>query len=498
MAKKDPPDIIPLNGLEHLHAVLDALLPKPDTGDDENPDLTNRPPQTTPNMFPGLLQEIVDACCKGSEAVPIAVASNCLLRFAALVGPGVYLPIGDEKRQLNEFVLMIGPTGLGKGGSHHGPKRLFNKVEEYLQLDLDRQVQVGKSCGITRYPFLNVHNGGFSSGEGLAATLNDNGINNEPSVTDKRLLVFEPEFSNVMSMCQRGGNTLSVVLRNVYDGINIKPMTKRDKVQVTNPHVCLLANITDHELKQHDQSDMMSSNGMLNRFLILWQQPDKELPFPDPIPEPVLNSLADLVAKRILQARKGSHETHYRKVQENAWPVTLDDQARSYWSLVYSQLLNRPDSETVKSMTRRHRLHALLLAAIFALFDGRDRVQLGDMKSAMTWINYSQRSVIYAFKSTKEEMEAREIYQLARRILYAVVILNARHGQCTRTDIHNFYQRKLKGKNITRALESLFKWIPPLIKSETVILQSGRNVPSYQPTDKAIDLLNQRGAEHEH
>ncbi|WP_252180198.1 hypothetical protein [Endozoicomonas sp. 4G] len=125
--------------LEGIRKILDALLPMPSTLEDneEDSDDTRSPPVVTPAMFPGMLQPIVDACTQCSEAVPVSVAINILIRVSALVGPTIYLPIGDEKRLLNEFVLMVGPSGLGKGASNHGPKRIFKRVEEYLALDLD-------------------------------------------------------------------------------------------------------------------------------------------------------------------------------------------------------------------------------------------------------------------------------------------------------------------------------------------------------------------------
>ena len=45
-------------------------------------------------MFPGLLGEVVKACCTGNEAVPIAVATNILVRVSALVGPLLHIEIG--------------------------------------------------------------------------------------------------------------------------------------------------------------------------------------------------------------------------------------------------------------------------------------------------------------------------------------------------------------------------------------------------------------------
>ena len=141
--------------------------------------------------------------------------------------------------------------------------------------------------------------------EGIGFALND-GVEGDPrnkGVTDKRLLIFEPEFANVMSVCQRAGNTLSTVLRNAFDGVDIKPLTKRDRINVTRPYICLSANITDDELRNHEQSAMMSSNGMLNRFLILWQQPVSSVPYPKRLSDECADRLAQRLSGCILTAR---------------------------------------------------------------------------------------------------------------------------------------------------------------------------------------------------
>ena len=487
----DDTTLINLNGLENLHKVLDALLPAPSTEEDDDPDQTRSPPQTTPGMFPGLLKEIIKECCSRSEAVPVAVCAHVLMRFAALVGPMVYLPIGDERRRLNEFMLMIGPTGLGKGASGHGPKRIFKRVEEYLQLDLDRQLQAGKSQGVNRFSQLKVHSGGLSSGEGLAAALEDGkaGSDDNPPVTDKRLFVLEPEFSNIMSLCQRVGNTLSIVLRNAFDGMPIQPLTKRDKVKVSDPFVCLLANITDKELTRHEQGDMMAANGMLNRFLILWQQPTRDVPFPDPIPDERVDHLARQLADQIIAARRGHHETHYQRIRSLSWCLNLNESARRYWSRHYSALINRPDAEQVQALTRRHRLHALILGGLFALLEGHTIIQKAHLKTALAWVDYSRQSVTYAYQSQRLQQQAEENHRAARRILYAVVLLNQKHGRCTRTDLHNFYQRKLKAAAITQALETLMNWIPPLVIQTADTLASGRSVFIYKPSKEAVLAL---------
>ena len=474
--------------LDNIRQILDAILPMPSDleAESEDPDNTRSPPLVTDAMFPGILEDIVNACSEHSEAVPVAVAINTLISFSALIGPMVHLTIGDEKRLLNDFVLMVGPSGLGKGASNHGPRRIFKRVEEFLALDLDQQFQAGKSNGIKQYSPLRVHNGGLSSGEGLAASLDDGeGEGKTISVPDKRVLFLEPEFANSMNMAQRSGNILMTVLRNAYDGVSIEPLTKRDKVKVSDPFVCLIAHITASELTGHDQFQMLANNGMLNRFLILWQQPVKEVAFPDPIPNSQVDAIAQYLADRILLARNHHHETHWKKIRSMSTAITMDDSARSLWTKEYGRLLNRADCEIVKVLTRRHRLHALILASLFAFLDFRHEIRATDIESALAWCEYSRQSVVYIFNTLNDQRKAGQIYELSRKVLFAVYRLNDKNRQCTKTDIHNWFSRKLKSGQLQSCLECLINHIPPLVEQATTKNNNGRTVPTYQLTKAA-------------
>lgn len=484
-------NVIPLSGMEHLHQVLDALLPAPESPDDpEEPDLTRAAPVPDAALYPPCLASLVEASTRHNEAVPVAVAINILVRFAALIGPMVYLQIGDERRWLNEFVLLVGPSGLGKGASNHGPRRIFKTVEERLALALEYQFQAGKSKGLRDYPCLKVHNGGLSSGEGLAAALDDGEGEGKVSVTDKRVLVFEPEFANCMSMAQRAGNILMMVLRNAYDGVSIEPLTKRDKVRVTDPYVCLMAHTTARELTQHDQFELLANNGLLNRFLILWQQPVKEVAFPDPMPQATVDGLSQDLAERVLFARQNSHETHYKKVRAMALPLTLSEDARALWSHEYGRLLNRPDCEQVRVLTRRHRLHALILAGLLALLDRRTEIRAGDIQSALAWCDYSRQSVVYIFNATRDQLNTEKLHALSRKVLHAIAVLNFKHQQCTCTDLYHWFHRKIKRQNLHGALEMLLNHVPPLITQSRVVRGPGRPLLLYGLSEKSHHLMD--------
>ena len=55
---------------------------------------------------------------------------------------------------------------------------------------------------------------------------------------------IESEFANVLGQTKREGNTLSAALRDVWDGISIRPATKTSRVWASDPHIALSGAVT--------------------------------------------------------------------------------------------------------------------------------------------------------------------------------------------------------------------------------------------------------------
>jgi hypothetical protein len=130
------------------------------------------------------------AALRGSPDGP-ALAVPCRVRdrlrpWRALPGRG-----GPPLQQ--QFVVLVGQTARGRKGSSWG------HVRRLLE-DADG--------GFARCVV-----GGLSSGEGLIAQVRDGEDSHAP--VDKRRLVVEPEFAQVLKVLAREGNTLSAIVRTV-------------------------------------------------------------------------------------------------------------------------------------------------------------------------------------------------------------------------------------------------------------------------------------------
>lgn len=428
------------------------------------------PPTARVGMFPGLLGDCVAFCTDNSEAVPAAVGAYVLAWFSALIGPLRYIQLGAERRRLNIFYLLNGPTGQGKGTSEYPPKALFKRVEEILQQRFEQDFNRGQTEGIVDYPQLDIHEGGLSSGEGLAMAKTDR---YKPSgkgedvieVADKRFLILESEFGNVLNMAERQGNTLSHVLRNGFDFKPIQPLTKRDKVSVSDPYFVLVGSITPTELSRHRQSAVMSSNGMLNRMLMLWTCSDKCCPWPAPLNEAVLTQLAQRLAHAVMVARKNTFETHFKRQHQLAGEVGFTAAAREHWHGIYQHLKNLPDCESVRTLCQRHRLHVLVIASLLALMDGREVVGVPDLEAARLWSDFSRQSVLYTHRYFTEQATYLQNRQVAMGILKA---LDSHDGACTMTALHQWFGRRLQKGQLENALSYCLHHIPPLIAMSTV------------------------------
>ena len=164
--------------------------------------------------------------------------------------------------------------------------------------------------------------------------------------------------------------------------------------------------------------------------------------------------------------------------------------AIALWEKEYGRLLNRPDCEIVKTLTRRHRLHALILASLFALLGRRFEIQTNDIRFALAWCEYSRKSVVYIFNTAKEQRDTQDMHQLSRKVLFGIYNLDNANKQCTKTDIHNLFQRKLKSIQLKTCLEHLLNYIPPLIEQYPIKNKNNRTVPSYRLTKAAWQQLN--------
>ena len=223
-------------------------------------------PALDPGALYGPVGDWVRLMAPHTEAAPAALLACALVAIGALVGRSPYVTLDRARHGLNLNVLIIGATSGGRKGTAFANAR-------HLMRALDSDFH--RTC-VTN---------GLSSGEGLIHAIRDPGTVPEgkkkradPGVLDKRLLVVEHEFAGVLRQQRRDGNTLSGILREAWDGFTLRTLTKTNGETATDPHVAVIGMITPEELRRHlDDSELF--NGFVNRFLLVWSERARYLPF---------------------------------------------------------------------------------------------------------------------------------------------------------------------------------------------------------------------------
>ncbi|PAS99485.1 MAG: hypothetical protein BSR46_07955 [Candidatus Dactylopiibacterium carminicum] len=174
-------------------------------------------PDAGPACLYGLIGDVARAGSEGTETNAVAIAANFMAYLSCAVGRGVYLPIGNTRHHARLFCLHVGRSGRGRKG---------DAVSLVLRID-----QALREMDEAFAP--QIHRGGLSSREGLVALMHDGyrqGRQDVPAIEDKRLWVVESEFANVLHQGRRDGNTLSAALRDCWDGVDLKPATKSNRL----------------------------------------------------------------------------------------------------------------------------------------------------------------------------------------------------------------------------------------------------------------------------
>ncbi len=226
-------------------------------------------PSIKQEAFSGLAGEIVRTIEPHSEADPVALLINIMTVFGNVIGKGPHFTVESDQHCLKLFPVLVGETAKGRKGTSWGyPKKLFKMVNPGW---IDNNVLSG-----------------LSSGEGLIWAVRDpvekggKVVNTEKvivdeGVKDKRVLVLEPEFASVLKVLSREGNTLSSIIRQAWDGDDLRTLTKNAPVKATGAHISILGHITKQELIRY-LSETESCNGFGNRFIFLCVKRSKCLP----------------------------------------------------------------------------------------------------------------------------------------------------------------------------------------------------------------------------
>lgn len=418
------------------------------------------PPSMDEAGFPPLLRDIVDAACKSSEAHPVAVACNVIAFFSCMIGRGAFQRIGDATIHCRPFQLIVGKSGKArKGTAEHTVREVFRRADALVRDELGNDDR------------LRVHAGGLSTGEGIAWAIRDpreadeHGKGADAGVNDKRLLVIESEFDNLLSQLRRENNTLSATVRNLFDGRDMEPLTKTSQTRATRPHVVIIGHITGHELREKS-TENDAANGLMNRFMLLYVFRPKLVPLPEPTPSHVVDLLASKIAASVLGITGGNLHAH------NDQEIELSPAARQMWVNEYPRLTRDRDGKG-GSLLARSELFARMLAMIFACMAGRSQIEPDDLRAAIAWVEYWHASVTYVFNTPDD---AGELDSFTASVLEVI----SKNPGITLTALHAHWHNN-NSSGVKKSIEKLVNLAPPLVDCRKDTKTGGRAALKFYP-----------------
>ncbi|MGY6278285.1 DUF3987 domain-containing protein [Methylomonas sp. MgM2] len=410
--------------------LLEALKPNYGATEDENIALAFSFPEFDASNLYGVAGDVARIVSKNSEADPMAVYCSFLAMSAAMFGRFKYIQIGDTRHYARLYVALVGASSRARKGTSYNPvSRIIQKTEEiYLQRSNNPTLSS-----------LVIADGGLSSAEGLIYQVRDQSEEKEgkgggplwDGVEDKRLLVVEEELANVLKISQREGNTLSPILRKAWDGGNLAPMTKNNRLKSSDPHINLLSHITQFELKQ-----MMAKadlhNGLANRFLWVSVRRTRKLAFPQPMADDDVLKIANRLSKAFMKS-----------VIPEA--VSFTSEARYFWVRKYYEV-STDKAGLIGSLTSRSEAHVMRLSLLFALLDGNALIDVRHVQAAIDLIDYCNESVKFIFTTPDDTKASSD----ADRLLLALA-----RGPMTQTEVNKLFSGHKTRRDLSQMLSDL-------------------------------------------
>jgi hypothetical protein len=433
--------------------------------DDDDPDdgLLRGLPELPDEALYGVLRPIVEAATKHTEATRVGVAMSALVQFAARYGGALRLRIGDDDRTVPLFALLVGPTGKGrKGTSAAFPRQLFKVLDELItnpECWDDNRTLPGASQVVA----------GVSSGQGIIDLVRDEGQvfsskgspRMVPGAHDKRLFIDLSEFASALVVSGQDGNILSQVLRDAFDGMPLASPARTNQLRATDAHICILGHITMHEFRKQTVETKRNTdvtNGLLNRFCIVYSARNKLVPNPQPVPDmdklDLAIQLADNVRNVFCDA--GYVGENSRRVVE----YVLDGEAQAAWDGgIYAEISNhRYDSEVVHALLSRRDALVRILSVLLAAINGERIVTEPALRAALAWSQYMVDSTSHVFAKMGERRKANELRQdIADITRWA----KEKMPTFTKRDFTQRWARKIDAARREAALRAMLEAAPP-------------------------------------
>ena len=361
--------------------------------------IVQRRPRLATTALYGPVGDIIQRLQPVTEADPVAMYAQLLAGVGSLIGNGVYFLADGARHHPNLFTVICGRTAKARKGTSWA--RVRNVLAELDELWLTTCVKSG-----------------VVSGEGIIEAFRDD--------ADKRLLLTEGEFGQVLQCMKREGNTVSAILRQAWDGARIAVLRRKDPIDVEGAHISMIGHITLPELHRLLAS-VEISNGLANRCL--WIFADRERLLPEGGTTPDLSEpLAQLQTAIIAARDRGRMER--------------DTKARDLWASMYADLSQEPPGKLGEILSRGE-AQVMRLALLFALLDQSPVIACPHLEAALDLWRYCEASAAYIFANNLLTPKAAKIFEALKS------------SPMSKSQVHELFGRNASKAEIESALAEL-------------------------------------------
>ncbi len=326
--------------------------------------------------FHGLVGEYVRIVEPHSEADPAALLLTVLTMAGNAIGRGPHVQIEADRHPPQLYLLLVGDSARARKGVSRG------RAEQLLRLAdpewADEQIVEG-----------------MSTGEGLLERLRERVPDEDDeedqddeladlSVDDGRLLVVEPEYARVLRVIKRESNTLSAVLRSLWDRGTGGVLTRGHPIRVRGAHVSIVGHITVEEFRREmDMNDVYG--GLLNRHLIaVVHRAAQRLPRGGSLRGEDLREIGQRLERAITVASARG---------QIGWTRS----GLAAWEAAYVGPLDVERAGILGAALARAEAQTLRLALLYALLDGVSAIEAVHVEAALAVWRYCETSAAVVF-----------------------------------------------------------------------------------------------------
>jgi hypothetical protein len=329
-----------------------------------------------------------------------------------------FTPVGGSTHPPRVWPLIIGKTSAGRKGESRAQVRVF--VARALSDEPGNNFVTSFSSFDSS--FVQEHSG-LSTGEGLLSSLAEKvgGEGGGPAKwvpLNDAVVVTETEFARTLAAGKRENNTLTAILRDLWDAGRGQVMTKAEPIKVSGAFLVVIAHVTPRELRlKLSEADV--AGGLMNRFLCIYSHRSK-----------LLADQPDVPDTRDLQRRFKAAIDWSRNLK--AQPVTRTEAANRYWRRIYRALAEQEPDGLLGELLARAPAYTLRLALVYALMDRCTRIRVAHLRAALALVDYSIRSTLYVFGGNGDTGDLGKLAEALRK---------AGGAGLTRSDVSGLFSR---------------------------------------------------------